>query len=950
MNDTLKNIIPHIIALVVMFALSALFFSPYTMKNKVVKQFDNVQARGIQTEIRKHHREHNETILWTNATFGGMPTYQIHLDTPGNLMKYPSIAVLLGQPITAPHTGCFAAMFFMYFLLMVLRVDWRLAIGGAVAVGLSSYNMDLFIAGHSTKLLATAYLSGLFASTILIYRKQWLLGGALFAFIFALQLRAGHLQITYYSGLLIGLYVLINLVFTLLKDRGGILDFLKSTAILVAFALIGFSTNLPKIWSTQEYSSESQRGKSELAAKAGKDGLEKSYGMGYSLGFTEAILPSFAPSYYGGGREHNSVENTELYKTYGTQLANSIQQSNGLTATEAGVEAKKYLANFIYTGNDFTPGVSIYFGIVAWFLFVIGIVLAKGREKWWLVSSFLFMLFLAMGQNFSFNEFLYDYFPMFNKFRAMSMAMGLAQVALIALAFYGAQKLFDGEIAMADKKKALYISGATVGGLLLIMLAGASAGTIFNIKTLDAEGLKILELIIRILIFTLILLSLLKNIVQEKLSENYYKYLLMGLAALGGLVLLWLMSSGAGSFANPAKDQSLARTFGGNPSIINTLIEDRKSLLTSDAFRSLMFLLVAFGLTWAYLTKKIRSVILVLGLSLLTIFDVWSVSKRIASSDKYLDRSVEQSEIAELEVDRQIKAREGDTHYRVLDLSNRQQGAFQDARASYHHKSMGGYFAAKLMLFEELKGKYFSNPTAYRNILGMFNTKYIIAPPQGNPDQLIPFPVEEACGNAWFIKSYEMVSNADAELDGLANLDTKNKALIQNKYSDYMNGFNMNFDSTATISLTNYHPDRMEYTYSAKTEQLAMFSEMFYEPAKGWNVYLNGEKIDPFIKANFAIRAMRLPAGQNQKLEMKFEPNSYYTGNTIALIGSLLTFLVLFGALFLYFKKNGLFNPTIIANDPLPKAEVKQKVQPTKAKLKKTEPTKDKKAKKKKKR
>jgi hypothetical protein len=866
MNDTTKKIIPHIIALVLMFGLSCLFFSSYVFDGKTVNQFDNVQAKGMQGEIQKYKSEEGETILWTNAAFGGMPTYQVYLPSKNNMMNYPYRASLLYQPITAPHNVAFLGMFCMYLLLMVLKVDWRLALGGAVAMGICNYNMDLYIAGHSTKLLALAYLSAIMAGVILIFQKRWLLGGAIYGMFFSFQLLANHLQITYYTGLLVGIYVLINLVYSFIDEKEDLMDNLKSIGILVAFSVLAFSTSLPKTWTTNEYSKESQRGTSELAAKEGKDGLDKGYGMSYSLGFMEALLPSFSANYYGGGKEHNTIEKTDIYKNYGAQLSASIQKQNNLSQADADLETKKYLANFMYTGNSFTPGVSIYFGAIAWFLFIVGLILAKGKEKWWLAASTLFMFTISMGENFFLNGILFDYFPMFNKFRAMSMAMGLTQLTLIGLAFYGAQKMFTKEISIEKRKKALYIAGGIVAGILLLML----------------------------------------------------------------------MSTGVSTFADAAKDQSLSRMFGGDPSIINTLIDDRKGLRSSDVLRSLFFVVFVGGLIWAYLNNKLRSVIAIVGISLLTMIDVWMVAKRVASNDKFKDKTEVANEVAEQEVDKQIK-QDPDLHYRVLDLSNRQQGPFGDARASYYHKSVGGYFAAKMMIFEELKTKYLNNATAHRNILGMLNTKYIISAPQGDDSRLMPFPVQEACGNAWFVKDYQMVANADEELNGLAGLDTKNKALIQNQEADYMAGFKMNYDSTASIKLISYHPDRMEYTYSAKTEQLAMFSEMFYKPSKGWNVYLNDEQIDPFIKANFAIRAMRLPAGQNQVLEMRFEPSSYYIGSKIALVTSLLLLIGFVAAIVLYFKNNNLFDPTRIENEPLPEKEVKAKVQPTKSKTTKAE-------------
>ena len=160
-------------------------------------------------------------------------------------------------------------------------------------------------------------------------------------------------------------------------------------------------------------------------------------------------------------------------------------------------------------------------------------------------------------------------------------------------------------------------------------------------------------------------------------------------------------------------------------------------------------------------------------------------------------------------------------------------------------------------------------------------------------------PNDKALGNAWFVKEYQLVDNGDQEMDGLANLNPANKALVQKSFGSSLDGFNINYDSTANIKLTKYHPDKMEYTYSASSDQLAVFSEIYYPPSKGWKTYLDGQEFDPFIKANFLLRAMKLPAGQNRVLEMRFEPKSYYTGETLSMISSILILLTFFAALWL---------------------------------------------------
>ncbi|MCC6410434.1 MAG: hypothetical protein IT270_02170, partial [Saprospiraceae bacterium] len=192
------------------------------------------------------------------------------------------------------------------------------------------------------------------------------------------------------------------------------------------------------------------------------------------------------------------------------------------------------------------------------------------------------------------------------------------------------------------------------------------------------------------------------------------------------------------------------------------------------------------------------------------------------------------------------------------------------------------------------------------HIVGMLNGKYLVT----QKGEVIRNP--EVCGNAWFVEHFAVVPDANAEIGALHDLNPKDSAVVQQSFAESLKGLNIQRDSTATIKLTSYHPDKMEYTYSANSEQLALFSEMYYPPAKGWKCYLNGEPAPDFIKANYLIRAMRLPAGQNMKLEMRFEPKSFYLGEKLSLVFSLLTLLLFAGGLYFFFRKGEFTNPVVI--------------------------------------
>ena len=240
------------------------------------------------------------------------------------------------------------------------------------------------------------------------------------------------------------------------------------------------------------------------------------------------------------------------------------------------------------------------------------------------------------------------------------------------------------------------------------------------------------------------------------------------------------------------------------------------------------------------------------------------------------------------EVDKQIMA-DPDLSFRVADFRG---SPFNNAMTSFHHKSTGGYHAAKLMRYQELIERYLGNPGANSHIYGMLNTKYFIGGGQAqrNPDAL---------GNAWFVKSKRVVENGDEEIAALEKLNPKEEVVVQKRYAD---GLDFQYDSTATIKLSKYYPDNMEYDYNAKTDQMAVFSEIYYPPSKGWKMYLDGKPYNDFVKVNYLLRGIVLPAGSHH-LEMKFHPNSYYTGEKISLVASILIMVFFFYAMFLFFKK-----------------------------------------------
>ena len=250
-----KKVLPHVVAIFIFFALSAIFFSPFIFDGKVLHQGDNEKASAVQSEINKYNEETGKAPLWTNACFSGMPAVQIYQVSKGNLTQYIFRTLLLGNSVTAPHSNILLAMLCMYLLLTVMRLDWRISLIGSIVFGLSTFNMDIIAAGHSTKMVALAYTPAILAGAILAFRGKYMLGAAMFALFTALQMYANHYQITYYTFLIVAVLGISELVNAIRTNTS--LGFGKAALSLIGGLAIAVLTNLTTIWTTLEYQAES---------------------------------------------------------------------------------------------------------------------------------------------------------------------------------------------------------------------------------------------------------------------------------------------------------------------------------------------------------------------------------------------------------------------------------------------------------------------------------------------------------------------------------------------------------------------------------------------------------------------------------------------------------------------------------------------------------------------
>ena len=802
-----KTILPHLIALAIFLTSCVIYFSPQ-LEGKVVVQGDYVQYKGMAQEAAEYKAQTGENTLWTNAMFGGMPTYQINASAEGNLLQYLNRVLELG--INRPIGRFFLSMLCFYILMLSLKVNPWLGVVGALAFGFSTNNLVLYEAGHVTKLHAIGYLPLLVAGMLLAYRKQYLLGGILFALGVGLNVFANHVQMTYYFGLTLVIYGVARLIYDARSEE--IFSFLKASGVLVLAGLIGLASSAVNLLTTYEYSQQTMRGKpilertstvQEPESSSETDGLAWDYAMQWSNNSLD-LFAAFIPGVVGGGSGEKVGESSEFYQL--------LKRNNVVRGSET--QAPLYWGALPFTSGP------IYFGAIVCFLFVLGLLTVKGPEKWWLALGVLLTMLLSMGKNLEgFNRFFFDVVPLYNKFRTPNSILSVTVLLVTLFGTLGLSSLLQGAWSKQQAFQKLYIS---------LGISGAIA-----------------------LFFAL-------------LGNSFFE------------------------FSSPGD----ARYEQAGPEVLGAIMSDRKALMQSDALRTLLLVLLAGGLIWAYLKNYIKQPVLIIALGVFTFFDLFSVGRRYLDGDDFVSKRNYEGNFQPRQVDQQILAAEPHRGaYRVIDYSI---STFNGSSTSYFHNTVGGYHAAKLQRIQDIIDRHISQQNPY--VLNMLNAKYAIFGEPGK-EQVQQNP--SALGNAWFIDTLQLVASANAEIDSLANFNPATTAFIHQEFSSYINGFDPSPEGTITLS--EYRPNHLTYQSNSNSEQFALFSEVWYGPNKGWQAYLDGNPVE-HIRANYILRAMRVPAGSHT-IEFKFEPKTYYLGRTISLVASLSILLSLLAFMVLNWKK-----------------------------------------------
>ena len=831
--NTLKKCLPDMIVVALFAVISFAYFFVPVSQGKILFQHDSAASVGMSKELVDYRARTGETTRWTNTLFGGMPTYQM---SPA----YDS-SDTLGQVMNAYHLWLpdnvwflFAYLLGFYILLRAFDFKQSLAALGSVLWAFSSYFLIIIAAGHLWKVMALAYLPPMIAGVVLTYREKYLWGFVLTALFTAFEVKANHVQMTYYY-LFIVLFMVIAFFVKALREK-QLQSFLKSSAIVIVAAGIGVAINISNLYHTWQYQKESMRGKSELVkgnnANQTSSGLERDYITQWSYGIDETmtlLVPNAK-----GGASAPLVQNESAMSKADPQVQSMLPQI--------------YEAFPQYFGSQ--PGTSgpVYVGAFVLFLFVLGLFIVKGPMKWALLGATILSILLAWGKDFmGFTDFFLDYVPMYAKFRTVASILVIAEFTIPLLAALALKQIVDEPEELKKQMKFVYIS------------LGLTAGVAF-------------------------LMALAPGIMSPFVSEQETQMI----ASIQGM---------------DANTQHL---------IISNIESMRQAMVSADAWRSVVIILIGFALLMAFRFRKLPGKYMIVALAVLCLIDLWQVDKRYLNDGMFVPRSERENPHQPTAADAKI-LQDRSLNYRVLNFAV---STFNDNETSYFHKSVGGYHPAKLRRYQEMIDAYIApqmqaamgeistkggdmqkvDGRKVFPVLNMLNTKYFILPLQGGTTVALQNPYAQ--GNAWFVNKIVYVGDANAEYAQVAKINLQTEAVADKKFESAL-GQAITNDSTATVRLTSYQPNNLRYTVDSKNGGIVVFSEIYYP---GWTATVDGTPT-PIARVNYILRALTVKPGKHTVV-FDFHPSSIRTTEIIAYISLVLLLLAIVGTVYVEFRKS----------------------------------------------
>lgn len=868
-GDVVKKILIYL-GIVVFFVVLSYAFVPQVLSGKIVNQGDISSWKGMANEAMTYNAQHpDDKTQWTNSMFGGMPTTATIDDFGGDWTKWMYSLLLTGR---RPATYFFIALLGGFLLMLSFGCGLVPAVGGAIAIAFCSYNMQIIQVGHNTKMQAIAFFPWVLAGMVYTYRcamaglkggwKSWLpktvLASVLFALALSFQIKANHPQITYYLAIVISVYALTLFIWACVKkeERGRRLRrFFAASALLLVVGCVGIATNANKLIPTYKYSKYTMRGGSELAAdkaehagdakavkeaKAAAKGLDLEYATAWSYGINE--MPNLLIPNFNGGA---SACDPHLKHGATEELLRSAGQPN--------VKQTVKQLPMYWGPQPFTAG-PMYLGAVTIFLFVLGLFLFKGKDKWWIIVATLIAVFLAWGNHFMwFTKLWFNYAPMYSKFRTVSMALTVLQVTIPLLGFLTLDKIIKEEY---NHKKiirsVLWAAGITGGFCLLMALFPGIAG---DFSAASDAGMQD------------VLVDALREDRRAMLRNDARgSFLIIAVAAA---VLLWIYGKKE-PFARAGRSYIAGGVIG--LLVLFDLFSVGKRYLNNDHFIS---------------PKN------------------WEAQFRERPVDKSILADKDLSyRVLDLSVNTFNDAHQSYRHKCIGGYSPVKLQRYQDLIERYISPEISKFYktAGECSTVEELEDKL-----PYLRVTSMLNGKYIIL-----GDDMAPVVNDFAYGNCWLVSDARIASSVNEEIDFLADTDLDNTVVLGPDFKDIASRIeDVPENSEDFIRMTSYEPNELHYECRLSSPRAVMFSEIYYPD--GWKAWIGpvgevGETIGnrfmatssaketDIFRGDWMLRGMIVPAGEHE-IVMRFEPQSYVVGAHISTASSaLLIFLVLLSA------------------------------------------------------
>lgn len=871
MKSILLKAIPHAVAIVLFAILSSMYFSP-VLDGYSLRQGDINQHKGMSKEISDYRLLNGDEALWTDSMFGGMPAYQISVVHENNLLRHVDQLIKLYLP--GPIGILFMSMLGFYIFALCLRVNPWLGIVSGIGFGFATINILYLGAGHVSKINTIAYMAPALGGLILATRGKLILGGAVFALFFALNVSANHLQMTYYLSMMLGLVALAEGIRLIVEKK--IKYMLQAAAVLIVALVIAVLPSMSNLLTTYEYSKFTTRGGSELTIQpdgkpidvSEKSGLETGYILDYNFAKGEAwsmVIPNVK-----GGESGAIGNDKELITSVPKEFREQIGGSN------------KYWGAQRYTGGAF------YFGAAIMFLFALGLIFMKDSLKWPFIVLTIVAIGLCSADPGGMNSFFISKFPMYSKFRDSKMILTIIQVIAPTVAILFLDKVIKGEGLIANRKAWLIGTGGVVLVAIILYAAPSVTGSMLSENELAqfAEVEQMDNIPAQQLAayddYKTALIEVRKSIYEKDAGRS-----LLIIVIVAGIVVV--------GYFRKIPGLALIAAVGLIVAADEMTVCKRYLNLDQTKGQYYSFVKASDQLAPSAATVADKAILDAEKISV-DDFDGKKNALLAQMKESHLYKDARNKDMVDQIA--QFGALGLNTDYRVVKLGD----PFNDALTSYYHKSIGGYHGAKLSRYQDLISfhlgqelkfiqdtlKAFSDIVQLEKTpaLNMLNTKYLIYSPEAEP---IPNPY--ACGNAWFVKEVKTVNSADEEITSIKGFNPKTTAIVSNEFANLVRN-PAGVDTTASVTLDSYATKKLSYTTKSSVEGPVIFSEIYY-PA-GWTCTIDGQPAEPF-RANYVLRGLMVPAGEH-KVEWTFAPASFEKGSTYSLIGSILLLLVVLGS------------------------------------------------------